>query len=152
MAAFTPEQARTFLDAIRGHRLEALYSVALAVGLRQGEALGLRWTDVDLSDGTLRVQVQLQRLGGEFKLVEPKTSRSRRTILLPAFAIAALRDHRVHQLEERMAAGPDWRESALVFTTSRGTQLDAKNVTHRFQALLEKLGLPRMACAMRARR
>jgi site-specific recombinase XerD len=54
------------------------------------------------------------------------------------------REHRVRQLEERMPAGGDWQESGLVFTTSRGTPLDAKYVTHRLQALLERIGLPRM--------
>src|SRR5712692_11834776 len=58
---FTPDDARKFLAAAKGHRLEALYSVALTLGLRQGEALGLRWQDVDLPLGYLRVTKQLQR-------------------------------------------------------------------------------------------
>ncbi len=139
-----PEQARGFLDSIKGHRLEALYSVALAVGLRQGEALGLRWDDVDLESGQVEVRKQLQRLDGEFRLVEPKTSKSRRTVDLPGFAIDTLRHHRVRQIEERLAAGADWEEWGLVFTTQRGTPLDAKNVTHRFQEFLSRNDLPRM--------
>ena len=58
----------------------ALYSVALALGLRRGEALGLGWDDVDLDEGTLRVRVALQRIDGKLQLVEPKTMRSRRRI------------------------------------------------------------------------
>lgn len=80
---FTPAEARTFLGAIKGDRLEALYTVALTMGLRQGEALGLRWRDVDLELGYLRVTKQLQRLNGRSELVEPKTSRSRRQIEIP---------------------------------------------------------------------
>ena len=62
---FTPEQARSFLDAVAGHRLEALFSVAIALGLRQGEALGLQWPDVDLAAGVLHVRHALQRCGGD---------------------------------------------------------------------------------------
>ena len=65
----TPEQARQFLDSIKGDRLEALYSVALAVGLRQGEALGLQWRDVDLNKRTLRVRTALQFLKGVYAAV-----------------------------------------------------------------------------------
>lgn len=139
-----PEQARRLLEVIRGHRLEALYSVTLAVGLRQGEALGLKWEDVDLEGKVIHVRFQLQRIDKEYRLTEPKTQRSRRTIPLPPFAIAALHAHRARQLEEKLIAGSDWVDSGLVFVTLRGTPLDAKNVTHRFQDLLKKAGLPRM--------
>lgn len=140
----TPEQARAFLDAVRGDRLEALYSVGLALGLRQGEVLGLAWTDVDLEAGTLRVAHALQRVNGRLELVEPKSRSSRRTIPRPATVARALRVHRSRQLEERLAAGPRWRESDLVFTTAVGTPLDSRNVTRRFQAALERAGLPQL--------
>ena len=68
----TPDQARTFLAATRGDRLETLYTVALALGLRQGEALGLRWEDIDLDGRTLTVRKQLQRISGKLVLTEPK--------------------------------------------------------------------------------
>ena len=141
---FNSVQARVFLEAIRGDRLEALYSVALALGLRQGEALGLSWQDVDMDQGKIRVRVQLQRIGGKLDRVEPKTERSHRTIALPPFAVGVFRDHRVRQLQERLLAGSDWEEWGLLYTTRRGTPLDAKNVTHRFQKLLARVGLPRM--------
>jgi len=140
----TPEQARGFLDAIRGDRLEALYSVAVALGLRQGEILGLRWSDVDVEASTLRVAQALQRVNGRLEFVEPKSRRSRRTIPMPPTVARALRAHRSRQLEERIAVGPRWRESDLVFTTSIGTPLDSRNVTRRFQAALERAGLPRL--------
>ena len=79
------EDQRWIQDAIKGDRLEALYSVALTMGLRQGEALGLRWQDIDLQR-PLRVAKQLQRINGEFQVVEPKTKRSLRILALPAVA------------------------------------------------------------------
>ncbi len=139
----SPVQARAFLDAARGDRLEALYTVALAVGLRQGEALGLRWDDVDLEAGNLTVRYALQRVGGRLQLVEPKTQLSRRTLAMPSMLIGALRTHRARQLEDRLWAGQRWQEGGYVFATSIGTPLDGTNVTHRLQALLAGAGLPR---------
>src|SRR5207247_9792282 len=107
---FTPEEARTFLANVRGHRLEALYSVALTLGLRQGEALGLRWQDVDLQLGYLRVAKQLQRLEGVFQLVEPKTARSRRTIVMPASVTRLRAEHRDRQDQERKAVEQPWQQ------------------------------------------
>jgi len=80
----SPEQARAFLDAAKGERLEALYTVALSLGLRIGEALGLRWQYIDFERRVLTVNRILERIGRgkarRCKLVEPKTSRSRRTV------------------------------------------------------------------------
>lgn len=140
---FSPEEARALLDAAEGHRLGALFSVAIAVGLRQGEALGLRWHDVNLEEGTLSVHFALQRVSGEFKLVEPKTRKSRRTIALPDTAVAALRSHRTSQFEEKLAAGSLWEETGLVFTTPNGRPLQGQNVTRSFQQLLSQVGLRR---------
>lgn len=140
-----PEDVRRLLDAARGDSLEALYVVAIAVGLRQGELLGLRWQDVDLERGLLSVRVQLQRINGKLQLTEPKSSRSKRTVQLPAVALKALREHRARQLEERLRAGLIWDGSMdLVFTTTRGTPLDARNVVRHFHGLLARAGLPRM--------
>ncbi len=139
---FTVEEARTFLDAVKGDRLQALYSVALTVGLRQGEALGLRWQDVDLELGTLTVTKQLQRIDGRFQLVEPKTKRSKRTLALPGIAVRELRDHNWRQNVEREKGGPGWNSMALVFTTIAGEPLDGTVVTHQFHKILERVGIP----------
>jgi integrase len=153
---FSPEQARAFLEIIREDRLEALYLVALGVGLRQGEILGLGWSDVDLDAGTLTVRQALQRVGGKLILVEPKSVTSHRTVALPALVHEALRAHRLRQLEERLRTGPRWRFDPrdLVFVSTIGTPLDGIVVTRRFQALLRAAGLPhqrfhdlRHACA-----
>lgn len=142
---FTPEEARAFLAAARGDRLEALYTVVLAVGLREGEALGLRWEDVDVAQSVFKVRKQLQRIDGTLQLKDLKNARSKRTRILPLppSLMAKLKAHRARQLEERLAAGKRWRDSGLVFTSTIGTPLDARNVLRRFQALTERAGLPR---------
>jgi integrase len=137
-----PNEAQNLLEGVRTHRLGALFSVALAVGLRQGEALGLRWNDIDLDGGTLTVRKTLQRVDEKFVLVEPKTVRSRRTIALPSVAVNVLRTHRARQMEERLMAGALWEDDwGLVFTTATGRPLHGTNVTRTFQQLLAKSGL-----------
>jgi|SRR5579871_4431990 len=138
----TPDQVRVLLDGVQDDRSATLYTVAIALGLRQGELLGLRWQDIDFAAGTLSVHQALQRLKGTVSFVEPKTSRSRRTLALPAFVSTSLKDQRRRQLEERLQAGAAWQESGLVFTTPVGTPLDGNNVTHQFQRTLARLGLP----------
>lgn len=145
IATLTPVQARAFLDAVKGARLESLYAVALALGLRQGEALGLRWQDVDFDGGVLHVRVALQRVRGEpARLVEPKTRQSRRTLPMPAIIVAQLRAHHDRQLTECVTAGPAWQGEhwGLVFCTATGTPLDARHVVFYFKRQLRHAGLP----------
>jgi integrase len=123
--SMTPEQARAFLEAVKGDRLEALYRVSLALGLRGGEALGLKWEDIDLDGETLKIRHTLQRLNGKLSSKEPKTEKSRLTLHLPAVAVHALRTHRIRQLEERLASGARWVDSGLVFTTPEEVRLMA---------------------------
>jgi integrase len=151
---FTPDEARAFLAAAKGHRREALYTVALAVGIRQGKALGLRWEDSDLADRQIYVRKQVQRIGGKLALINVKIPKSRRTIPLPTITIAALKAHRARQNEERLMARQHWQDHGLVFSTMRGTPQDGNNVRVRFQRLVEQAGLPhqrfhdlRHACA-----
>jgi integrase len=150
----TPTQARAFLETVQGHRLEALFTVAIALGLREGEALGLSWTDVDLTARTLTVRRQLQRIDKRLQLVEPKTEKSRRTIIMPNVVVERLRDHRVRQLEERLAAGEAWEEHGLVFTSRYGTPIHPENMGRTLRPLLAKADCPpqrfhdlRHACA-----
>jgi integrase len=130
-----------FLDSIVGDRLEALYSVALTMGLRQGEALGLRWQDIDLELGYLRIANQLQRVHGAPKLVEPKTERSRRTLAMPPMITRSLEHHLARQQKERSAAGDRWTETGLVFATVEGKPLDGTAISKGFHRLLERAGL-----------
>lgn len=138
----TPEQARAFLQATEGDRLEAFFTVALSLGLRRGEALGLRWIDVDLDARTLRINQQLQRLEGRLQMSEPKTKTSRRVLDLPDILITKLREHRTRQLEDKLRTGSHWVETGLVFTTSVGTPIDPRNVKRRLDPLLKDAGMP----------
>jgi integrase len=139
----TTEQAQHLLDAARGDRLEALYYIALSLGLREGEVLGLRWQDISLEKRTLSVRKKLLRLNGQFVLESPKTARSVRTLPLPAALLPALRSHRARQAEERLALGPSWQDEwGLVFTTETGLPVHPRNLFRAFQRLLKRAGLP----------
>jgi integrase len=140
---FTRVDAQRFLQAIKGDRLEALYSVALTMGLRQGEALGLRWRDVDLDMGYIRLTRQLQRVNHKYELVELKTARSRRTLAVPAAIVSGLHEHNARQEAERDAAGRRWHDTDLVFCRPNGYPLSGSVITHRFQKLLSRAGLQR---------
>ena len=139
----TPAEVKTFLTALSGNRLVALYTLVVAVRLRQGEALGLRWEDVNFDRSTLSVRKALQRVEGELRLTESKSSKSRRSLILSPSFMAALRIHRSQQLQERLLSENRWKETGLVFTTCVGTPLDGPGVTRRFQRVLAKAGLPR---------
>ncbi|MCZ2805748.1 site-specific integrase [Modestobacter sp. VKM Ac-2983] len=141
-AAFlTVDDAHRLLDSMRGERLEPLFRLMLATGLRRGEALGLHWSDVDLDGGTLRVRWTLTRTSKGLQLGEPKTEKSRRSVPLPRSTVAALRAHRQQQATEQLAAGEAWRDSDLLFTTEVGTPLEPRNVLRRFETLAERAGL-----------
>jgi integrase len=128
----SPDQARALLEAARGDRLEALYVLAVHTGMRQGELLALRWEDVDLDAGVLRVR-------------GTKTARSRRTVKLSQTALEALRSHLTRQLEEIGRTGDRYQDRGLVFATEVGTPLNRHNLTQRsFRPLLAKAGLPQI--------
>jgi integrase len=132
---------RAFLSAVQGERWEALYTVALACGLRRGEALGLRWGDVDLDAGTIAVRNAWIMVGSRPRLEALKTERSRRTLALPAVATASLRAHRTRQLEERLRAGDEWTERGFVFTSYMGSPVGPRNLDRHFKRMLAKAGV-----------
>ena len=132
------EQTRRLLQAAEGHRLHALYVLAVTAGLRPGEMLALRWSDVDLEVGTLRVNRALS----DSEFAAPKTLRSRRKIELSDTARVALRTHRKRQLEERMQKAGLWKNRGLIFPSTVGTPLCHRNVVRSFKALLKRAGLP----------
>ena len=119
-----PDEVHALLDAARGDRFEAVLTVAIAVGLRRGEALGLKWSDIDLDNAVLRVRRALVYVDGDLRFVDPKTKHSRRTITLPSVSIHALRDHRRWQAAQRLAAGPAWEDDDLVFPSATGGPMD----------------------------
>ena len=118
-AAFlTPQQARRFLAASASHRLHALFLVAITTGLRRGELLALWWEHVDLDagddHGTIYVCATMYK-GGQ-RVEEPKTSDSRRSIVIGRETVEALRQLRARQRGERLQAGPRWFDGGYVFT------------------------------------
>lgn len=143
ISPFDPDEARLFVKAIEGERLEALYLLAIATGLRQAEILGLSWKDVDFKQSQCSVRKTLQRIDGEFRFVEPKTARSRRILALPEIVITSLRTHKGRQVGEMLAAGDKWESSDLVFTDAYGGPLSDRVVRGRFYRILESVGLRR---------
>jgi integrase len=130
--AMSPEEAEAFLTAAKKDRYYALWCVLLTGGLRPGEAIALTWADVDLDEGRIHVQRALTRRGVEgWQLVEPKTSSSRRVVVLPAFAVAALRAHRAAQAEERLLLGTEYEAHGFVFATEFGAPLALPNLYQR---------------------
>jgi integrase len=145
MRPLSEDEARTFLKAARqsDERFEALYVLAITTGLRRGELLGLRWDDVDLERGTLRVGRALVREGGRHTLGETKTKRGPRQINLTPRTVNALKAHRKKQLEEKMKLAGLYKDHGLIFASGVGTPINPENLVKRsFKPLLEKADLP----------
>lgn len=145
MAALTPVEVRSLLDASGRERLDALFTVAVTAGLRRGELLALRWSDTDLDHGSIRVMGSLARARGKgLAITNPKTSRSRRRVELTATAVEALRRHKEAQAAERLAAGPLWRDRDLVFANRQGGFLSVKEIYASYHRVLDRAGVPRL--------
>jgi integrase len=143
LEVFTADQARAFLGAIQGDRLEALYVMAITSALREGELLALRWQDVDLEAGFVQVRMSHRKVKGRFIVNAPKTSHGSRKVALTAIAVAAMQKHRARQIAERLVQGPLWQDNDLVFPNEFGERLEATVMyQHRFLPLLKKAGLP----------
>lgn len=137
------EQTKSLLNAAREDRFHALYVLAVTTGLRQGELLGLKWEDVDLENGLVRVRHTLTRHTGRLRLGEPKTKRSRRTVRLTESAVEVLKEHYARQMEQMARLGDLYEDQGLVFTSEKGTLMNPTNLRERsFAPLLKKAGLP----------
>ena len=135
MRAMTLDEASKFLDAVKDTRMSALFIFALTTGMRPQEYLALKWSDIDLKKGTATVRraiVWSQKKGVGWHFDEPKTSRSRRTIPLPASTVKALIEHRRRQGEERLRVGSEWQDHGLVFTTKFGNAIDIPTLTKQW--------------------
>lgn len=144
VVSLTPEVASAVLAKLRGDRLEALYTVALALGLRLGEALGLGWDAVDLEAGSVRLHRNLKRERGRWVFGDTKTHADV-TLPLPASAVAALRAHRTRQRAERLAA-PMWHEPEvdLVFRRQDGQPIFASSINHLLNAACDAADVARI--------
>lgn len=141
---YTREQAREFIRAMAGHRLETLFLVALCLGMREGEVLALGLADLDLDHKRLQIRHALQRVDGRLQLVPTKTEESQRSVRLPDAVVASLREHLARREQEKAWAADDWVETGRLFTTRRGTMLDARNMLREYYKLRAASGLPKI--------
>jgi len=138
MSALDETQARALLRALKGDRLEVLYRVALSLGLRRGEVLGLRWLDVDFDLATLEVVQTIQRTRTKGLIIgTPKTKSSLRTLSIPAVLLVALKLHKERQDQEGLE-----NPHGLVFISTKGTPLDPDGIPHAFKKFVKAANLP----------
>jgi integrase len=122
-------------DTNEALRLEALFVLAITLGLRPGELRALTWDHVDLAKGVIKVWRSARRGG------DTKTPKSRRSLKLPKRAVEALMRHRKRQAEERLAAGPDWQDNNLVFCHEDGSQYTRDALNWRFSKMTKRAGI-----------
>lgn len=141
---WTPVLTGAFLDHAEAanDRLYAIYHLIAFTGLRRGEACGLHWADVDLDNKVITIRWQISQLGWATELDTPKTDASTDNVTIDDETVQALRAHRIRQWRERAAAGDEWTETGLVFTTPTGGQLHPADVTDHFKFLTRQAGLP----------
>ena len=144
--ALTADEARAFVAAVAEDPLGPLVALGIATGLRRGELLALRWSDVDEATGTLTVSRALARApGGGYEVAEPKSRRAHRTIALPALARDALRRQAEAQGRDREEAGTAWQDrSAYIFTDPVGRLWHPESVTSAWRALVRRTGIGRL--------
>ena len=138
------EAIAAFMNAVHGHRFEAIYLTMLFTGMRRGEACGLLWECVDLDKGTILINKQLQNIPGkpgEYRLVSTKNSKGR-TITAAASVVSLLRRHRAQQIEMRLQAGPLWQDNGYVFSNEVGEHLSPSTVYHGYKRIVASIGLP----------
>jgi len=144
--SWTADEARHFLESARRENdpLYAAYVLILVLGLRKGEAIGLPWNAVSLDRAELDISWQLQRVRGQLLHRETKTEASDATLPLPDICVTALRMRQKAEGEAKAAAGQDWSETGLVFTTRVGTAFEPRNFNRRFEAACARAGVRRI--------
>ena len=139
------EQAREFVTTCDEMPRGLTFEFALLTGMRPEEYLAVQWGDVDFERCTVQVRRALVRHKKAWSFQEPKTSRSCRTVVLPAFMVDKLMAHKRKQLAQRLLVGPEWQAHDLVFCSEFGTPHSIPNLTYRyFRPILEKAKLPRI--------
>lgn len=140
----TRDQVIALFKRSKGHRLEAFIWLGLTLGLRHGELRALRWSDIDMEKRTVRIERKLYQLTGRDIEGDPKTSKSKRTIILPLFLVESLKQHRERQLVQRAKAGDAWQENNLVFCGPKGNFGSRRRMVKSMKLLLKEIGLPDM--------
>jgi integrase len=140
---FSFDQAKAFLKVASEDRFWALYVLALSTGLRRGELLGLRWEDLDLERGVLRVRRSLTPDVKSYN--QPKSAKGRRSVRLTPGAVETLKSHKMNQDREKDCLGSLWQEQGLIFPSSKGTPFNPSNLLNRsFKPLLRRAGMPKI--------
>ena len=137
----SPAEVGMLLGRLSGGRYDRVITLIAYMGLRKGEALALRWSDIDLNRSTIRIAGTLTRLDGRLVTSEPKTASSRRTLPLSAEVLALLVEQRRAQDADRLRAANAWRDTGAVFTTPAGEPLDPRNVLRAVTVAAEQVGL-----------
>jgi integrase len=142
MKAWTAEELRRFTAATSSHRWGGVWALMSTTGMRRGEILGLRWSDVDLANGTVTIRSTRIRFGTTVDTSTPKTARGIRTISIGSATVAALKGWRRLQAEERLLVGAGWRnESDLVVTAVDGSTPNPEAFSNLFHDLAKRAGL-----------
>ncbi|MGQ0846731.1 MAG: tyrosine-type recombinase/integrase [Sporichthyaceae bacterium] len=139
------DQLRHFLDVSKHDPLHPALVLMAYYGLRRGEVLGLRWTDIDTDAGIIRIGNQLQRIRGELIQGPPKSHAGRRTLPLLEPVAVVLEQQRERQFLDRDVAGLFWTDSGLVLTTSTGNPIEPRNVNRSFSRLCREAKLPELS-------
>jgi len=142
MKTWTKEQLKKFLESVAEERLSPLWHTIAMTGMRRGEAIGLRWSDVDLENGRLSVRRALIPSGREVIVSEPKTIKGRRVIAIDPGTIEVLKAQAARQLDEQKEWDDAWVETGLVFTQENGAALDPETVTRYFRQAVKRSMLP----------
>lgn len=137
----TSVEVASLLKAAENTRYHDALALIAQTGLRRGEALALRWDDIDFSAATLRVRGTLSRVDGELVVTPPKTEKSRRTLPLSPAAVSLLHRVRTRQRVERVRAGNQWDGNRHVFTTELGSAVDPRNVLRALRTAADAAGL-----------
>lgn len=143
-SVWNADQLSAFLASVAGERLYALWRLLCLTGMRRGEALGLRWGDLDMEKGTLSIRRAMVPVNGVSQLSEPKTRSARRTIALDEETLLALQAHAARQAAEQAAGSLDWNEAGYVFVQPNGEALVPFAVTKAFHILSRRAGLPQI--------
>jgi integrase len=141
MHTWTGDQMSTFLAACHDHRYGPVFAFLAGTGCRRGEALGLRWRDVDLDENRASIVQSVAKVAGKVLIGDTKSSSGRR-VALDAELVAMLREHRTTQLERRLLLGTGWRDHDLVFAGPIGEPIYPETVSRSFKELVDRLGLP----------
>jgi integrase len=142
MKALTEAETAALLRVAEGSSLYLPILVAVVTGLRRGELLSVRWSDIEFGTGETSIQRTLEQTSEGLRFKEPKTQKASRTVTIPAIAVDALKAHKVHQAERRLMLGPAYEDHGLVFARDDGSPWPPDTFSTAFAVLIRRSSLP----------